>query len=44
MKHVLNAIRGQEAEIYDFAKGYDTQVVLEALRNSKDNTKINLVY
>lgn len=43
MKHVLNAIRGQVAEIYDFTKGYETQVVLEALRNPKDDTKIGLV-
>jgi predicted dehydrogenase len=33
----VKAVRGEEAELYDFSVGYNAQVVLEALRHPKDN-------
>lgn len=33
LENVVRAIRGEQADIYDFGVGYDAQVILEALRN-----------
>lgn len=42
LENVVQAIRGQEAEIYDFNVGYDAQVILEALRNPQTNELIDV--
>jgi predicted dehydrogenase len=44
MKHIIDAINGKPSIIYDFATGYETQVVIEALRNPKSNKSIELIY
>lgn len=44
MKHIIDAVNGKSSVIYDFATGYETQVVLEALRNPKSNKSIELIY
>jgi predicted dehydrogenase len=36
MKHIIDAIHGKPAKIYDFSKGYESQVVLEALRKGEN--------
>ncbi len=38
LKQVIAALRGQDALVYDFADGYNAQVVLEALRQSAGST------
>ncbi|WP_232316977.1 Gfo/Idh/MocA family protein [Paenibacillus sp. D9] len=38
LKQVIAALRGEDALVYDFADGYNAQVVLEALRQSAGST------
>lgn len=42
LENVVAAIRGRQAEIYDFSVGYDAQVVLEALRNPSSSELVDL--
>jgi len=41
LSHVIKAIKGEKAEIYDFSVGYEAQVVLEILRKG-DNVQVDL--
>ncbi len=42
LENVVRAIRGQEAEIYDFTVGYDAQVILEALRQPTSSESVDV--
>lgn len=42
LEHVVRAIRGEAAEIYDFAVGYEAQVILEALRHPSAGGKVDV--
>ncbi|MDZ5472007.1 Gfo/Idh/MocA family oxidoreductase [Bacillus sp. 31A1R] len=41
LSHVIKAIKGEKAEIYDFTVGYEAQVVLEILRKG-DKVRVDL--
>lgn len=36
LNHIIDAIHGKPANIYDFSKGYEAQVVLDALRKGEN--------
>ncbi|GAA0342623.1 hypothetical protein GCM10008967_36330 [Bacillus carboniphilus] len=36
LKHIIDAIHGKAADIYDFSKGYEAQVVLDVLRKAEN--------
>ncbi|WP_019424502.1 Gfo/Idh/MocA family protein [Paenibacillus sp. OSY-SE] len=42
LKHVIQAIRGEQADLYDFHDGYDAQVVLEALRHPESSQLVDI--
>ncbi|MFW5437149.1 Gfo/Idh/MocA family protein [Paenibacillus apiarius] len=42
LKHVIQAIRGEQADLFDFHDGYEAQVVLEALRRPETSQLVDV--